>query len=121
MTPALIKHESPGGPYWYHPDHPDCQDGKVLWEEPSDTPRTDAFMETLQGYSDSWETFAQKVEDFSCSLERQLNAASEIVRRLAEWSKKYPRQQVHSFSAKVDEQLIEIEDAAKAWRYGHNV
>ena len=121
MTPTLIKHESPAGPFWRHPDHPDCQDGKVLWEEPSDTPRTDAFMETLQGYSDSWETFAQKVEDFSCDLERKLNAASEIVHRLAEWSEKYPRQQVHSFSAKVDEQLIEIENAAKAWRDGHNI
>lgn len=32
-TPTLIKHESPGGPYWYHPDHPLCQDGKVLWED----------------------------------------------------------------------------------------
>lgn len=32
-TPTLIKHESPSGPYWYHPDHPLCQDGKVLWEE----------------------------------------------------------------------------------------
>lgn len=41
--------------------------------------------------------------------------AFEIVRRLAEWSAKYPRQQIHSFSAKVDEQLIEIENAAKAW------
>jgi len=30
--PELIKYESPGGPYWYHPDHPLCQDGKVLWE-----------------------------------------------------------------------------------------
>ena len=41
--------------------------------------------------------------------------AFEIVQRLAEWSAKYPRQQVYSFSAKVDEQLIEIENAAKAW------
>lgn len=31
-TPRLIKHDSPAGPYWYHPDHEDCQDGKVLWE-----------------------------------------------------------------------------------------
>ena len=46
--------------------------------------------------------------------------AFEIVQRLAEWSAKYPRQQVHSFSAKVDEQLIEIEDAAKAWLDGQN-
>lgn len=46
--------------------------------------------------------------------------AFEIVRRLAEWSAKYPRQQVHSFSAKVDEQLIEIENAAKAWMDGQN-
>ena len=46
--------------------------------------------------------------------------AFEIVQRLAEWSAKYPRQQVHSFSAKVDEQLIEIENAAKAWLDGQN-
>jgi hypothetical protein len=32
--PILIKHESPVGPYWYHPDHPLCQDGQVLWELP---------------------------------------------------------------------------------------
>ena len=32
----LIRHESPAGPYWYHPDHPDCQDGAVLWEEPEE-------------------------------------------------------------------------------------
>ena len=47
--------------------------------------------------------------------------AFEIVQRLAQWSAKYPRQQVHSFSAKVDEQLIEIENAAKAWLDGQNV
>lgn len=58
--------------------------------------------------------------DFAYTLERKLNAASEIICRLAEWSEKYPRQQVHSFSAKVDEQLIEIESAAKAWLDGHN-
>lgn len=46
--------------------------------------------------------------------------AFEIVQRLAEWSRKYPRQQIHSFSAKVDEQLIEIENAAKAWLDGQN-
>lgn len=40
----------------------------------TDTPRTEAFMESLQGYSDSWETFAQKVEDFCLTLERELNA-----------------------------------------------
>lgn len=33
--PLLVKHDSPAGPYWYHPDHPDCQDGQVLWEEPT--------------------------------------------------------------------------------------
>jgi len=49
-----------------------------------------------------------------------LLSAFDIVRRLAEWSKKYPRQQIHSFSAKVDEQLIEIENAAKEWMYGQN-
>jgi hypothetical protein len=46
--------------------------------------------------------------------------AFEIVQRLAEWSRKYPRQQIHSFSAKVDEQLIEIEEAAKALLDGQN-
>jgi len=30
----LVRHESPAGPYWYHPDHEDCQDGNVLHEEP---------------------------------------------------------------------------------------
>lgn len=46
--------------------------------------------------------------------------AFEIVQRLAEWSRKYPRQQIHSFSAKVDEQLIEIEEEAKALLDGQN-
>lgn len=46
--------------------------------------------------------------------------AFEIVQRLAEWSAKYPRQQVHSFSVEVDEQLIKIENAAKAWLDGLN-
>lgn len=32
----LIQHNSPAGPYWYHPDHPMCQDGQVLWEFPED-------------------------------------------------------------------------------------
>lgn len=46
--------------------------------------------------------------------------AFEIVQQLAEWSKKYPRQQIHSFNAKVDEQLVAIENAAKAWMDGQN-
>jgi hypothetical protein len=46
--------------------------------------------------------------------------AFEIVQRLADWSRKYPRQQIHSFSAKVDEQLIEIEEAAKTLLDGQN-
>lgn len=36
MTPKLIRYESPAGPYWYHPDHPLCQDGNVLHEEPEE-------------------------------------------------------------------------------------
>jgi hypothetical protein len=32
----LVEHQSPAGPYWYHPDHPLCQDGQVLWEFPED-------------------------------------------------------------------------------------
>ncbi len=35
-TPKLIRYSSPAGPYWYHPDHPDCQHGAVLHEEPED-------------------------------------------------------------------------------------
>lgn len=30
----LVEYKSPVGPYWYHPDHPICQDGQVLWEFP---------------------------------------------------------------------------------------
>lgn len=37
-----------------------------------------------------------------------------IVRDLAEWSIKYPRSRVHSFNEKVDEQLIALEDRARA-------
>lgn len=44
-----------------------------------------------------------------------LLGAFAIVQKLAEWSEKYPRQRMHSFSEKVDEQLVEIEDSAKAW------
>ena len=47
--------------------------------------------------------------------------AFEIVQRLAEWSRKYPRHQIHSFSAKVDEQLIAIEEDAKSLLDGQNV
>lgn len=36
-----------------------------------------------------------------------------LLKRLADWSRKYPRGRVHSFREKVDEQLIEIEEAAK--------
>jgi hypothetical protein len=46
---------------------------------------------------------------------KQRADAISIVHRLAEWSKKYPRQRIHSFSEKMDEQLIEIEEAAKAF------
>jgi len=42
-----------------------------------------------------------------------VDKAMSIVKKLAEWSRKYPRQQVHSFSAQVDEQLIAIENEAK--------
>ncbi len=34
--PELVEYKSPAGPYWYHPDHPMCQDGAVLWEFPED-------------------------------------------------------------------------------------
>ena len=43
-----------------------------------------------------------------------LLSAFEIAQELAEWSEKYPRTLV-SFSAKVDEQLIAIEEKAKRW------
>ena len=42
-----------------------------------------------------------------------VDKAMSIVKKLADWSRKYPRQQVHSFSEKVDEQLIAIENDAK--------
>lgn len=32
----LVEYDSPAGPYWYHPDHPLCQDGAVLWEFPEE-------------------------------------------------------------------------------------
>ena len=32
----LVEHKSPAGSYWYHPDHPLCQDGQVLWEFPEE-------------------------------------------------------------------------------------
>lgn len=38
------------------------------------TPRTEAFMETLKGYSHSWEHFAQKVEDYAGELEKELSS-----------------------------------------------
>ena len=31
---GLKETQSPAGPYWYHADHPQCQDGAVLWELP---------------------------------------------------------------------------------------
>jgi len=34
LSHILIPQQTPGGTCWYNPDHPDCQDGKVLWEEP---------------------------------------------------------------------------------------
>ena len=36
MNDILVEHKSPAGSYWYHPDHPLCQDGQVLWEFPED-------------------------------------------------------------------------------------
>jgi hypothetical protein len=44
--------------------------------------------------------------------------AFRIVQRLAEWSEKYPRGQIHGFREKVDEQLIDIENSAKDWMDG---
>ena len=38
--PKLVRHDTPAGPYWYHPDHPDCQDGAVVHEEPEDCTET---------------------------------------------------------------------------------
>ena len=43
------------------------------------------------------------------------NAAASVVRRLADWSRQYPAEQIHSFSvkAKMDRELAEIEAEAK--------
>lgn len=71
-------------------------------------------------YGADLETHRRNKTDPAQTRVDALLQAFEIVQRLAEWSAKYPRQQVHSFSAKVDEQLIEIENAAKAWLNGQN-
>jgi len=42
----LIEHQSPAGPYWYHPDHPLCQDGQVLWEFPEDEDESETDYKT---------------------------------------------------------------------------
>lgn len=42
--------------------------------------------------------------------------AEEIVRELAEWSKKYPRGRIYPMSQKtMDDELIAIEEKAKAY------
>lgn len=79
--PKLVRHESPAGPYWYHPDHPDCQDGKVLHEEPSDTPRTDAkaFEVVVGRYPDGSSRVELVVDIATCEqLERELAAQKAI-------------------------------------------
>ena len=43
----------------------------------------------------------------------EVDKAMAIVKRLADWSRKYPRQGTYSFSAQIDEQLIAIENEAK--------
>lgn len=42
----LVEHQSPAGPYWYHPDHPMCQDGAVLWEFPEDSDDSETDYKT---------------------------------------------------------------------------
>lgn len=46
------------------------------------TPETSRFMDSLHGYSDSWEQFAQKVEDFSSRLERERDEAREQIQMM---------------------------------------
>ena len=43
------------------------------------------------------------------------NAAASVVRRLADWSRRYPSEQIYSFGvkAKMDRELAEIEAEAK--------
>ena len=36
LDDLLVEYHSPAGSYWYHPDHPLCQDGQVLWEFPEE-------------------------------------------------------------------------------------
>ena len=51
----------------------------------NDTPRTDKFMESLHRHPcDSWEIFAQKVDDFTRQLERELNAEKAKVKKFHE-------------------------------------
>lgn len=46
--PELVKYPSPTGPYWYHPDHPMCQDGAVLWELPEDDDQQTDYKTNLK-------------------------------------------------------------------------
>ncbi len=48
------------------------------------------------------------------SKEKREMTSFDIVQKLANWSKKYPRGRVYSFhQQKMDEELIEIEEEAK--------
>lgn len=46
-TCILVEYKSPAGSYWYHPDHPLCQDGQVLWEFPEEEDNTAVEMAAL--------------------------------------------------------------------------
>jgi hypothetical protein len=43
------------------------------------------------------------------------NTPIEIVNALAAWSRKYPRGGIYSIASKMDDELIELEEKAKAW------
>lgn len=49
-------------------------------------------------------------------MESKQLTPEEIVKKLSDWSRKYPRGMVYSFSQKkMDDELVEIEEAAKSF------
>lgn len=71
-----------------------------------------------------WSRFCEVINDLCKKQSEQFPSACKesqgdvaefksIVEYLAAWSKKYPRGTVYSFNAKIDEQLIAIEERAK--------
>lgn len=55
----------------------------------TDTPRTKSFMQSLQGYSSSFEVFCERVEEFASTLEREL---AQALKEKKEWKASHDNQ-----------------------------